>query len=155
MKHGLSSHKNRHPLYQKWRHIKGRCYNPNNSSYHNYGGRGIKMCDSWKNNPLKFINWALKNGWEEGLVIDRINVDGNYSPQNCRFVNLQISSLNRRISKKNTSGYRGVCWHKRHKKWMAYINRKSLGYFDSPRLAALRYDVEAYLTEPERKRNFS
>jgi hypothetical protein len=63
-----------------------RCENPKEKEYHNYGGRGISVCDEWRGNVEKFIEWALQNGYREGLQIDRMNNDGNYEPTNCRFV---------------------------------------------------------------------
>lgn len=63
-----------------------RCYNPNNLYYSAYGGRGIKICDEWLNDPLSFQDWAYNNGYEEGLTIDRINNDGDYCPDNCQWV---------------------------------------------------------------------
>lgn len=81
-KHGLSNEK----LYRVWNSIKCRCYNENTHNYNNYGGRGIKMCEEWRNNFQNFYDWCLLNGYREGLSIDRINNNGNYEPLNCRFV---------------------------------------------------------------------
>jgi hypothetical protein len=133
-----------------------RCYNKDHKQYKDYGGRGIKVCDEWMN-PKVFIEWCLNNGWEKNLFLDRKNNDGDYCPENCRFVTNQINSCNTRLLRKNnTSGYRGVS--KKNKKWKTQITingrNKYLGSFDSPRLAALRYDVEAYLLGDERPRNF-
>ena len=71
-------------IYSIWRHMKDRCYNPNNNCYHLYGGKGIEVCDDWmvyKN----FQEWALKNGYDDSLSIDRIDNSKNYEPSNCRF----------------------------------------------------------------------
>jgi len=92
IKHGYS----KHIFHSLWRSIKDRCYNINNNSYGIYGGRGIYVCDEWKNNPKNFIEWSLSNGYEKGLSIDRINNDGNYEPSNCRFTNMKNQSRNKR-----------------------------------------------------------
>lgn len=65
--HGL----NDHPLYRKWNGFKTRCYNKNNPKYHRYGGRGVIVCNEWVNNFKAFYDWAILNGWEEGLQIDK------------------------------------------------------------------------------------
>lgn len=83
-------------LYNIWRSIKKRCLLPKTQGYKNYGGRGIEVCEEWKNSYLAFRDWALKNGYKEDLEIDRINVNGNYEPNNCRFVNNKQQANNRR-----------------------------------------------------------
>ena len=91
-KHGLRQTR----LYKIWLGIKNRCYNKNNYSYKNYGGRGIIMCDEWKNNPVSFCEWAIDNGYTDKLTIDRINVNGNYEASNCRWITLKEQSNNKR-----------------------------------------------------------
>jgi hypothetical protein len=86
----------RDPLYDVHHHMINRCYNPNDIGYRYYGERGISVCFLWRSNLLAFIKWARSNGWKRGLVIDRINNDGNYEPTNCRFVTPEVNSNNRR-----------------------------------------------------------
>ncbi len=91
-KHGISRKK----LYTILLAIKQRCLNVNNKNYHRYGGRGIELCDEWKNSVELFYNWALENGYKEGLSIDRIDNNGNYCPENCRWVSMHVQSRNTR-----------------------------------------------------------
>lgn len=72
-------------LYSIWSSMKTRCYNPKSESYPDYGGRGIKVCDKWKENFEEFYHWANKNGYREHLTLDRIENDENYCPENCRW----------------------------------------------------------------------
>lgn len=76
--------------------MKKRCYDIKEFSYKHYGARGIKICDEWLNHPNNFVEWALKNGYKEGLSIDRINNDGNYEPSNCRWVDDFVQANNKR-----------------------------------------------------------
>lgn len=83
-------------LYQVYDNIRSRCYKKSNAEYHNYGERGIVMCEDWKNNRNSFYNWCLNHGYKDGLQIDRIDVDGDYEPNNCRFITPKENSRNRR-----------------------------------------------------------
>lgn len=85
-----------HRLRPVWRGMKARCYNPNSPKYKDYGKRGITVCDEWKWDFLAFRTWAETNGYQEGLTIDRINVNGNYEPSNCRFISLTENNRNKR-----------------------------------------------------------
>lgn len=87
-----------HSLYSTWLDIKKRCYNPNSHDYHNYGGRGIQMCEEWRNNFDIFEEWCLSHGYAKGLSIDRINNNGNYEPSNCRWVSNKTQCNNKRTN---------------------------------------------------------
>ena len=83
-------------LYKVWKAMKARCNNPNNKRYSSYGGRGIKVCDEWQNSFQAFYDWAIANGYREGLSIDRVNNDGNYEPTNCRWATASEQQKNKR-----------------------------------------------------------
>ena len=85
-------------LYRVWQGMKRRCYCPNSKSYKNYGERGIIICGSWKTNFQNFQTWAMDNGYKEGLTIERINVNGNYEPNNCTWIPLKEQNMNRRTT---------------------------------------------------------
>jgi hypothetical protein len=102
--HGMSSTK----LHRVLRSIRMRCLNPNDRGYKHYGGRGISICDEWKNESASFFAWAHANGYREGLTIDRIDNDGDYSPENCRFVDRFVQMNNRRDNRRHT--YKGISY---------------------------------------------
>lgn len=81
-------------LYNIWRNMKQRCYNKNHAKYKNYGGRGIQVCDEWRTDFMLFYNWAINNGYKDNLTIDRIDVNGNYEPDNCRWATPKQQSRN-------------------------------------------------------------
>ena len=91
-------------LYYSWQDMKKRCYNEGNSRYANYGGRGIKVCDEWKNDFTAFYQWAINNGYSETMTLDRINVDGDYEPSNCRWADIKTQCNNRTSNIKITIG---------------------------------------------------
>lgn len=76
--------------------MKQRCYNPNSEAFSFYGGRGIGVCDEWRNNPKAFVEWAYANGYQPNLTIDRIDNYRGYSPDNCRWVTMLDNLKNRR-----------------------------------------------------------
>ena len=79
--------------------MRERCYDKNSKPFKNYGGRGISICDEWKNDFAAFRDWALANGYREDLSIDRIDVNGNYCPENCRWITLEDQQRNKRTVK--------------------------------------------------------
>ena len=92
--HGMS----RTRIYKIWEAMKQRCYNQNEPSYKNYGGRGISVCQEWKSDFMSFYAWAMDNGYKEDLTIERIDNDGNYEPSNCKWITLQEQENNRRTT---------------------------------------------------------
>ncbi len=97
-KHGLRFTR----LYGIWKNMIQRCYNPKAVHYDRYGGRGIKICNDWKDDPETFYKWAMSNGYTDELTIDRINNDGNYEPSNCRWITMKEQAQNRHARKQKT-----------------------------------------------------
>lgn len=138
--HGMTHH----PLYGTWSNMNTRCNNQNYDHFYDYGERGIEICERWKD-INNFID-DMYPTFKEGLSIDRIDVNGNYEPNNCRWTNQSVQVSNTRLLKStNKSGYRGVSFDKKSKKWVVsismYKQRKNIGYFSSIVDAAIAYDT--------------
>ena len=139
--HGLTETR----LYRVWVNIKYRVSNYNNNNrYKDYVGRGITICEEWKNDFMSFYDWAMKNEYSDELSIDRIDNDGNYCPENCRWTTSTIQNRNQRKRRDNTSGYKGVSYNKSTGKYQASIrvNKKSinLGQFLTAVEGAIAYN---------------
>ena len=142
-------------LHNIWWQMVTRCCKPYATNYERYGGRGITICDEWRNSYIAFRDWSLTSGYRDDLSIDRIDNDGNYEPQNCRWATPKEQASNRRkkvhayqyaLSAKNTSGVMGVSWSKNMKKWHARIGvdgkDKHLG-FHKNKVDAIRVRKQA------------
>ena len=105
-KHGLTDTK----LYNTYDNMVKRCYIITNPKYKDYGGRGITICEEWRDKEHgreNFMNWAFENGYSDDLTLDRIDNNGNYEPKNCRWTDYRTQVLNRRVSRSKL-GIRGV-----------------------------------------------
>ena len=136
--HGDSGSK----LYAVWLSMKQRCQTKSHVNYRHYGGRGISIDMSFIEYQ-DFKSWSELNGYKEGLTIDRINNDGNYEPNNCRWVTMVIQANNRRYSKVSKTGFIGI-EHKRNK-FSARLRydgkRYSIGVFYTALEAAIARDM--------------
>ena len=128
-------------LYKIWIDMRQRCSNPNNSAYKNYGDRGIRVCSEW-NDYQVFKEWAMGNGYDENLTIERVDVDGGYNPDNCKWITRKDQGFNRRNNHVLT--YNGET-----KTLTEWCNELNLSY-DMVRGRLKRgWTVEAALTTPK------
>lgn len=129
-RHGMTGTKE----YTAWLGMYARCYNERNDSFEGYGGRGIQVCDSWREKYKGFPNFYVDMGeCPEGMSLDQIDVDGDYCPENCRWSDLSTQNFNQRLRVTNKSGKTGVRFA--DNKWVATISCKGeriyLGTFEN------------------------
>lgn len=134
-------------LRSVWSKMIRRCHCADDAGYPRYGGRGIAVCDEWRDSFEAFYSWVVANGWGEGLEIDRRDNNGHYSPENCRFVTPTQNQQNKgkiRV-RQCTSRFKGVVRDKRGWRASIKINDRQvrLGTFESEECAALAYDSAA------------
>ena len=146
-------------LKKQLRNIKARC-SGKYDKYASYTKKGIQLCVEWKRNPQVFIDWAKANGWKRNLTIDRINNDGNYEPNNCRWISNEQNVLESEVSRKSrgVSKYIGVWFRKDTKKWSVDVRvdkkKVNLGCFNNEEdamMAREKYIIENKI--PYLKRN--
>lgn len=137
--HGMAHTK----LHNTWCNMKSRCNNKNNNDYTNYGERGIKVCEEWDKSFEAFYNWAMENGYSENLTIDRIDVNGNYCPENCRWVTWNEQARNKRVNHFITYNGKTMCV----KDWETEtgINSKTI----ARRIDNYGWSIERALTEKD------
>ncbi|AHJ87246.1 hypothetical protein BCP8-2_208 [Bacillus phage BCP8-2] len=98
--HGMTNSR----LYNIYRNMKQRCHNPKNTNFDKYGGKGIEVCQEWRDSPSDFISWALRNGYTDELTIDRVDATKGYEPSNCRWITLSENSAIPNKGRKGNNG---------------------------------------------------
>lgn len=147
-------------IYSIWRCMINRCYWKGHKQYKDYGGRGIIVCDEWRYNSIAFGDWAISNGYQDDLTIDRIDVNGNYEPSNCRWATRKEQAQNkrkytleekrRRGNKRNKTLIEINGESKTREEWCDFygISRRTV----EKRIYQLKWDVVTAITTPPRKR---
>lgn len=146
-KHGESpkqGKRNASKLYSIWVNMRNRCSNQENKSFAYYGGRGISVCDEW-NEFLNFEKWAIQNGFEENLTLDRVDVNGNYDPENCRWIS-------RKEQMRNTRSNHLLTYNGETKTMAEWAEITGIPYSTlKQRINKYNYSVEKALTKPVKK----
>ncbi len=132
-------------LYDIWFHMKSRCYNPKIADFKNYGGRGITVCEEWRHDVQAFYDWAMSHGYRDSLTLDRIDNNGPYGPENCRWTTRTKQANNTRANRKLT--LRGET--QTVSEWAAILN---ISHSTIRRRLHLGWSVERALTTPVRPR---
>lgn len=135
--HGLSHTR----LHSIWSDIKTRCFDPNDSNYSNYGGRGITMCDEWRSDFLSFYRWANANGYSDDLSIDRIDNNLGYCPDNCRWADSVVQQNNKRNNHL-------ITYHGETLTMSQWARKTGIGFHKlKDRINKLHWDVDRALTQ--------
>ncbi len=132
-------------IYNIWWSMKARCNNPKNISYSRYGGRGIKVCDDWDTSFEKFEKWSLESGYDDSLSIDRIDNDGDYCPENCRWAS-------RKEQSNNTRRNRYVEYNGELRTIAELSEEYGINYATLEKRLALGWSVETAVTTPAKER---
>lgn len=147
---GLKYGDSRERIHNIWYLIKSRCEEPSSPNFHNYGGRGIHLCDEWSNGIegyFRFKEWSLNNGYSENLTIDRIDNSGNYSPENCRWVDTYVQGNNKR-----NNVFIEYCGKTQTlSQWARNLGVPMKSLYN--RIQVLGWDIERAFNQPYRKSN--
>lgn len=114
-------------IYDIWRDMRHRCNCPGMRNYKDYGGRGIKVCEEWDSDFKVFYDWAMKNGYNDSLTIDRIDVNGDYTPDNCRWADRNTQGANKR--NRGECEYIGVSLHNNGSCYAAFVKYRNKTLF--------------------------
>lgn len=144
--HGMTQRGEKHPIYVVWRTMLRRCESPNHKTYHYYGARGIMVCDEW-HEFIPFRDWAIENGWERGLQLNRVDNNGHYEPSNCNFVTPKENANNKRNN--HLISFNGKTQTMAQWADELGINHKTL----RSRFSTLRWSTEEALTTPVARRH--
>ena len=136
-----ASYENKGKIRNVYYNMLKRCYKKENRAYKHYGARGIKVCDEWLNDCSNFYKWAKENGYNENLQLDRIDVNGDYEPSNCRWITALENSYNKRCTRKII--YKGETKNLLEWEEETGINRKIL----ADRIFKYKWSIERALTE--------
>lgn len=115
----MANHKR---LYGIWKGMIDRCYNDERDNFERFGGKGIKMCEEWRNDFIPFLEWSLENGYEDNLLIGRVDIGKQYEPNNCKWSDMYDQIQKRGLMRNNTTGFTGVSYSEKLG-YRAYITR--------------------------------
>lgn len=130
-----------HRIYMIWFDMKRRCYQPQNKRYSHYGGRGIKVCGEWLHNFQAFFDWSLAHGYQDNLTIDRVDRDGDYCPDNCRWAD-SITQAN------NKSNNHYITYQGETKTMMEWSRNLGMNYSTLRQRINSGWDVEMAFCSP-------